>query len=73
VTAWQRYQHDALPAAAHVRDLIEHAYAGGYLGLPDVLVQQGRLVDLEAAAIGAWLELREAEADLVEAVGEDVP
>jgi cobalt-zinc-cadmium efflux system outer membrane protein len=71
--AWERYRRDALPAAAKVRTRIEQAYAGGYLGLPDVLVQQGRLVDLQSAAIGAWLELHEAEADLIEAVGGEVP
>lgn len=72
--AWERYRHDALPAATKARARIEQAYTGGYMGLPDALVQQGRLVDLEGAAIGAWLELREAEADVIEAVGgEGVP
>jgi len=69
--AWVRYRHDALPAAASARDLIERAYVGGYLGLPEVLVQQDRLLQVRAAAISAWLDLREADADVIEAVGEE--
>ncbi len=71
--AWTRYQRDAVPAANTVRDLIERAYAGGYLGLPDVLVQRDRLLQVRAAAIDAWLDLREAEADLIEALGGEEP
>jgi cobalt-zinc-cadmium efflux system outer membrane protein len=69
--AWTRYQHEAVPAARAARELIERAYAAGYLGLPDVLVQQDRLLQVRAAAIATWLDLREAEADLIEAVGEE--
>ena len=68
--AWERYQREALPAAGTVRELLERAFGSGYLGLPEVLVQQDRLVQVRSAAIGAWLDLREAEADLIEAVGE---
>lgn len=65
-----RYERDALPAVRSARDLIERSYDGGYLGLPEVLAQRGRLLDVQGAAIAAWLDLREAEADLREAVGE---
>jgi len=71
--AWDKYQRETVPAADAVRTLIERAYGGGYIGLPDVLVQQDRLVQVRAAAIGAWLDLREAEADVIEAVGEESP
>jgi cobalt-zinc-cadmium efflux system outer membrane protein len=69
--AWERYQRQALPAAGTVRELLDRAFGTGYLGLPEVLVQQDRLVQVRSAAIGAWLDLREAEADLIEAVGEE--
>jgi cobalt-zinc-cadmium efflux system outer membrane protein len=71
--AWDRYRRDALPAAGDARALVERAYEGGYLGLPEVLVQQDRLRDVRAAAIDAWLELRTADADLLEAVGGALP
>ncbi|MBI1813605.1 MAG: TolC family protein [Deltaproteobacteria bacterium] len=69
--AWTRYERDTVPATNSARDLIERAYASGYLGLPDVLAQQDRLLQIRSAAIAAWLDLREAEADLIEAVGEE--
>jgi cobalt-zinc-cadmium efflux system outer membrane protein len=71
--AWTRYRREALPAAAAARDLVERGYAGGYLGLPEVLVQRDRLLQVRGAAVDAWLGLREAEADLIEAVGAAVP
>jgi len=70
--AWRRAEHQALPAAQAARTLLERALAGGYLGLSEVLVQQDRVLQVRAAAIGAWLDLRTAEADLGEAVGGDV-
>jgi cobalt-zinc-cadmium efflux system outer membrane protein len=66
-----RYDADVLPAARAAEDAIEQAYAAGELGLPEVLVQRDRLLQTRAAAISARLELREAEADLIEAVGDD--
>lgn len=71
VEAWERYQREAVPAANAARALIERAYVSGYLGLPEVLVQQDRLLQVRASAISAWLDVREAEADLIEAVGEE--
>jgi len=70
---WQRLSSETLPAAAQALELLQRGYAAGYLALPDVLVQQQRLLDTRRDAIGAWTELREAEADLAAAVGgEDV-
>jgi cobalt-zinc-cadmium efflux system outer membrane protein len=71
VQAWTRYRESAVPAADAASALIGSAYAGGYLGLPDVLVQRDRLLQVRTAAIAAWLDLREAEADVLEAVGEE--
>jgi hypothetical protein len=45
--------------------------AGGLLGIADVLVQLDRLRDARRAAIDAWVDLQEAEADVIEAIGED--
>src|SRR5581483_7839781 len=67
--AWLRYERDALPAADAARDLLERAYGAGYLGLPDVLLQRDKILQTRTGAIDAWLDLREAEADVVEAVG----
>jgi cobalt-zinc-cadmium efflux system outer membrane protein len=67
--AWARYRDTALPAARAVRDDVERAYAQGYLGLSEVLVQEDRLRQARAAAIDAWRELRVADAELMEAVG----
>jgi cobalt-zinc-cadmium efflux system outer membrane protein len=74
-TAWARYQRDALPAVRQALARLEDGYRHGYLALPEVLVQQDRLVDARAAAIAAWLEVHEARADLIEVVGdgEDTP
>ena len=70
--AWARYQRDALPADRARRSTrLEDGYRNGYLALPEVLVQQDRLVEARAAAIAAWLEVHEARADLIEVVGDD--
>jgi cobalt-zinc-cadmium efflux system outer membrane protein len=67
--AWRRYERDALPATAAARSLLERGFDAGYLSLPDVLVQQDRLLQVRRAAIDAWLDLHEADADVVEATG----
>ena len=67
--AWRRYEREALPAATQARDLLERGYNAGYLSLPEVLVQQDRLLQVRAAAIDAWLDLHLAEADVIEAAG----
>jgi cobalt-zinc-cadmium efflux system outer membrane protein len=69
--AWDRYQREALPAAKGAHELIERSYERGYLALTELLVQQDRLLQVRAAAIAAGLDLAEAEAELVEAVGGD--
>jgi cobalt-zinc-cadmium efflux system outer membrane protein len=63
----------ALPAANAARALLDRAYAGGYLGLPEVLAQQDRLREARVAAIGAWVDIHTADADLLEAVGGVLP
>ncbi|TMA48664.1 MAG: hypothetical protein E6J81_05085 [Deltaproteobacteria bacterium] len=68
--AWARYRDAALPAASHARADIERAFAAGYLGLPEVLVQQDRLLQVQGAAIDTWRDLNIAESDLIEALGE---
>jgi len=70
---WRRYEREALPAATAARDLLARGYDAGYLSLPDVLVQQDRLLQVRAAAIDAWLDLHEADADLIEAAGAESP
>src|SRR5206468_54013 len=67
--AWRRYEREALPAATQARDLLERGYDAGYLSLSEVLVQQDRLLQVRAGAIDAWLDLHQAEADVVEAAG----
>jgi cobalt-zinc-cadmium efflux system outer membrane protein len=71
VAAWQRYHRDALPATAGVRAGLDQAVAAGLLGIPDVLVQLDRLRDARRAAVDAWVDRQEAEADVIEAIGED--
>ena len=68
--AWARYRDAALPAASRARADIERAFAAGYLGLPEVLVQQDRLLQVQGAAIDTWRDLNIAESDLIEALGE---
>ena len=70
---WRRYEREALPTAAAARELLERGYDAGYLSLPDALVQQDRLLDVRRAAIDAWLDLHEADADVAEAAGTDAP
>ncbi|HYV58135.1 MAG TPA: TolC family protein [Candidatus Nitrosopolaris sp.] len=67
---WTRYRDAALPATSRARADIERAFAAGYLGLPEVLVQQDRLLQVQGAAIDTWRELNLAESDLIEALGE---
>ncbi len=64
-----RYEREALPAATQARDLLERGYDAGYLSLGDVLVQQDRLLQVRAGAIDAWLDLHDAEAEVIEAAG----
>src|SRR5207249_2997015 len=42
--AWRRYEREALPAATQARDLLERGFDAGYLALPDLLLQQDRLL-----------------------------
>src|SRR5439155_920855 len=67
--AWRRYEREALPAATQARDLLERGYDAGYLSLADVLVQEDRLLQVRAGAIDAWLDLHDAEAEVIEAAG----
>jgi cobalt-zinc-cadmium efflux system outer membrane protein len=67
--AWERWRREALPVAGAARELVDRAYAGGYLGLPDVLVRQDLLLQARTATIAAALDLAEADADLTEATG----
>jgi cobalt-zinc-cadmium efflux system outer membrane protein len=67
---WARYRNDAVPAVESARLGLDRAVAAGSLGLPDLLVQQDRLRETRRAAIDAWLDLQEAEADVIEAIGE---
>ena len=59
----------ALVGAAPMRDLLERGYDAGYLSLADVLVQEDRLLQVRAGAIDAWLDLHDAEAEVIEAAG----
>ena len=70
---WRRYQDDTLPAATAAADLLARGGAAGYVGLPERLTQQDRLVQARAAGIDAWRDLHLAEADLIEAVGGALP
>jgi cobalt-zinc-cadmium efflux system outer membrane protein len=70
-TVWARYRQEALPAAESARAGLDRAVAAGSLALPDLLVQQDRLRETRKAAIDAWLDLQEAEADVIEAIGEN--
>ena len=71
--AWRRYEEVALPAARSARELLERGYDAGYLSLSELLLQQDRLLQTRAAAIDAWRDLREAEADVIEATAETSP
>jgi cobalt-zinc-cadmium efflux system outer membrane protein len=67
--AARRYAEDAGPATASANASLDRARRAGQLSVIDVLTQQDRLREARRAAVGAWLEVHEAEADLVEAVG----
>jgi cobalt-zinc-cadmium efflux system outer membrane protein len=67
--AARRYAEDAGPATASANASLDRARRAGQLSVIDVLTQQDRLREARRAAIGAWLEVHEAEADLVDAVG----
>jgi cobalt-zinc-cadmium efflux system outer membrane protein len=71
--AWRLSEREALPAAAAAHDLLERGYDAGYLSLPDMLVQEDRLLQVRRAAIDAWLDLHEADADVIEATGAELP
>jgi len=68
---WGRYRAETLPTVDAAHASLARALAGGYLGLPEVLNQQDRLRATRRSAVDAWLALRAAEAELIEAVGED--
>jgi cobalt-zinc-cadmium efflux system outer membrane protein len=67
--AVQHYERDALPAAASAGAVLERSRQAGNISITDVLAQQDRLREARRAAVAAWLDVREAEADLSEAVG----
>jgi cobalt-zinc-cadmium efflux system outer membrane protein len=67
--SFRRYRRDARPAVAAARDALERAYGAGYVGLTERVVQQDRLIQVQAAAIDAWRDFHLAEADLIEAAG----
>ncbi|HZR82692.1 MAG TPA: TolC family protein [Candidatus Binatia bacterium] len=69
--AWGRFRREGLPGADAADRLIERAYGAGYSGLTEALAQRDRVVQLRSAAISAWLDLEEARADVIEAVGGD--
>jgi cobalt-zinc-cadmium efflux system outer membrane protein len=71
--AWTRYRDNALPAARSASDLLQHQLEAGYVGVPDLLVQRDRLLQVESAAITTWLEMRDADAGLIEAGGGSLP
>lgn len=66
---WARRRRDA-SVAPSVRESLERALSAGLMGLPDVLVQQDRLREARKADVDAWLDLREAEAEVIEAIGD---
>jgi outer membrane protein TolC len=68
---WAAYRDDALPTADAVRANLARKFSGGVDDLTDLLVQQDRLRETRRSTIDAWLDLREAEADVIEAVGEN--
>jgi cobalt-zinc-cadmium efflux system outer membrane protein len=68
---WARYRDAAVPAVESARVGLDRAVAAGSLALPDLLVQQDRLRETRKAAIDAWLDLQEAEADVIETIGEN--
>ena len=71
--AWRRARTDTLPGVVAARELLERGDVAGYIGVPEQLVQQDRLIQAEAASIDAWRALRVADADVIEAVGGALP
>ena len=69
-TVWSRYREAALPAADQARASLTQALSAGLVGIADVLAQQDRLREARGASVDAWLDLHEAEADVIEALGE---
>jgi cobalt-zinc-cadmium efflux system outer membrane protein len=67
---WARYRDVAEPATESARVGLDRAVAAGSLALPDAIVQQDRLRESRRAAIDAWLDLQEAEAEVIEVIGE---
>jgi cobalt-zinc-cadmium efflux system outer membrane protein len=68
---WKRYRQAALPTIDTVRANLDRAGSAGLVGMTDLLVQEQRLRETRRAAIDAWLDLREAEADVIESIGEN--
>jgi cobalt-zinc-cadmium efflux system outer membrane protein len=68
---WARYRDVAEPATESARVGLERAVAAGSLALPDAIVQQDRLRESRRATIDAWLDLQEAEAEVIETIGEN--
>jgi cobalt-zinc-cadmium efflux system outer membrane protein len=67
--AWVRYR-DALPTTDAAGDRLDRARSAGLVSVVDIFVQEARLRETRRAAVDAWLDLQEAAADVVEAVGE---
>ncbi len=68
---WARYRDVAGPATESARVGLDRAVGAGSLALPDAIVQQDRLRESRRAAIEAWLDLQEAEAEVIETIGEN--
>lgn len=68
---WVRYRDVAEPATKSALVGLDRAVAAGSLALPDAIVQQDRLRESRRAAIDAWLDMQEAEAEVIETIGEN--
>ena len=62
-------KNGALLTTPFVTLTVDPAGERGLIGVTDLLVQEARLRDTRRAAVDAWLDLREAEADVIEAIG----
>jgi len=71
VAAWAGYRGEAIPTVGTARTSLDRAIAAGAMSIVDVITQNERLRATRRAAVDAWLDLREAEADVVEAIGEE--
>ena len=67
---WNRHRRESLPTMASARAALERTLHDGRTGIIEVLVQQTRLRDLDGNVVAAWLDLREAEAEVIETIGE---